>query len=292
MRTGRILLVTLATTLAAVAVLTAVVLAPAAANAGENLIVNPGFEEPAGDGTQPPSSWTALTSSPYRGVYPDAHSGPFSAYLHGGSGSYSQTVPVGASAYYMFEVYTRVNASTNETVTLDIRDSAGFVLDTYSWSSSDHGWSRHIKYLETPVHAWDAVVTLAISGDSAGEAWFDDVALEERVTDISCFIATAAYGSGLNDHVEALREFRDSHMAGNPVGSGLVSAYYDISPPIAEFIDDHPALKPLVRAALFPAVAVSESALASDWAKAVLAGAATLLFVSGALLVRKAYRRV
>jgi len=76
-----------------------------------------------------------------------------------------------------------------------------------------------------------------------------------------CFIATAAYGSYLDSHVQTLRDFRDSYMVTNPVGRSLVSAYYRLSPPIAEFIDDHPSLKPVVRVALLPAVAVSTVAI-------------------------------
>jgi len=76
-----------------------------------------------------------------------------------------------------------------------------------------------------------------------------------------CFIATAAYGSYLDSHVETLRDFRDQYLVTNPVGSALVSVYYDISPPVAEFIDDHPALKPILRIGLLPAVAMSTVAL-------------------------------
>ena len=86
---------------------------------------------------------------------------------------------------------------------------------------------------------------------------------EQTVQDgqAGCFIATAAYGSYLDSHVETLRDFRDSYMVTNPVGSALVSAYYKLSPPLADFINDHPALKPIVRVALLPAVAMSMVAL-------------------------------
>ena len=47
----------------------------------------------------------------------------------------------------------------------------------------------------------------------------------------------------------------------NPVWRALVAAYYKISPPIAKFIGEHPALKPVVRVALLPAIAVSTIAL-------------------------------
>jgi thermitase len=76
-----------------------------------------------------------------------------------------------------------------------------------------------------------------------------------------CFIATAAYGSYLEHHVNTLRSFRDHYLLTNPLGSWLVSAYYTVSPPIAEFIESHPQVKPIVRFSLMPAVAMSRLAL-------------------------------
>ena len=76
-----------------------------------------------------------------------------------------------------------------------------------------------------------------------------------------CFIATAAYGSYLDSHVQTLRDFRDSYMVTNPIGQSFVSTYYRLSPPIAEFIDDHPALKPVVRVGLLPAIVFSSVAI-------------------------------
>ena len=107
---------------------------------------------------------------------------------------------------------------------------------------------------------------------------------EEPPPEGGCFIATAAYGSYLDSHVETLRNFRDSYMVNNPVGSALVSAYYKLSPPVADFIDDHPTLKPVVRAALMPAVAMSTVAVSTTLAeKAAIVGA--LLLVSALAVV-------
>jgi hypothetical protein len=55
----------------------------------------------------------------------------------------------------------------------------------------------------------------------------------------------------------------------NPVGSSLVSLYYKLSPPVAEFINEHPALKPVVRAGLLPAVAISTVAVNTTSAEKV-----------------------
>lgn len=226
-------------------------------SAANNLVRNPGFEDPAGDGTQPPTYWTASTTSPYRDEPPDVHLGSYSAYLHGSSGSYTQTVTIGGNATYTFEAYARANASATETVSVKIRDSSAAILDERSWSGSNHGWTKRLAVIVTPEKAWDALITLSISGDSAAEAWFDDIAFEQK----GCFVATSAYGSYLDRHVETLRSFRDSYMLTNPLGSGLVSAYYTLSPPVAQFVDDHPGLKPIARIALLPAVALSSAAV-------------------------------
>jgi endonuclease/exonuclease/phosphatase family metal-dependent hydrolase len=95
-----------------------------------------------------------------------------------------------------------------------------------------------------------------------------------------CFIATAAYGSYLDSHVETLRQFRDDYLLTNPVGQALVSTYYKVSPPVAEFIDEHPALKPVVRAALLPAVAISEVAIGTTMAqKTAIMGSLALVSI-------------
>lgn len=76
-----------------------------------------------------------------------------------------------------------------------------------------------------------------------------------------CFIATAAYGTPMAEEIQVLREFRDKYLLTNPAGQALVNFYYKVSPPIAEFIGEHPGLKPIVRAGLAPAIAVSTVAV-------------------------------
>lgn len=72
-----------------------------------------------------------------------------------------------------------------------------------------------------------------------------------------CFIATACYGTSMADEVKVLKSFRDQYLLTNPVGKALVSAYYKISPPVADFIKKHPVLKKMVKTALRPVVWVS-----------------------------------
>jgi hypothetical protein len=97
----------------------------------------------------------------------------------------------------------------------------------------------------------------------------------------ACFIATAAYGTAMAEEIQILREFRDGYLLTNPLGKGLVDFYYKVSPPIAEFITEHPSLKPIVRAGLLPAVATSTVAVnTAPVEKAAIAGLLALISVA------------
>jgi hypothetical protein len=85
--------------------------------------------------------------------------------------------------------------------------------------------------------------------------------VEEEPSGGGCFIATAAYGTPMAEEIQILREFRDEYLLTNPVGQAFTDLYYKFSPPIANFITDHPSLKPIVRAGLLPAVAMSAVAV-------------------------------
>lgn len=73
-------------------------------------------------------------------------------------------------------------------------------------------------------------------------------------TDDACFIATAAYGSPLEEHVTLLRQFRDSYLLTNNIGQRFVALYYHFSPSIADTIRDNAILQTVVRLALFPVI--------------------------------------
>ncbi len=145
-----------------------------------------------------------------------------------------------------------------------------------------------------------------IRGEGAGEAILDLLdqpklehcksvqVIESTGDDGWCFIATAAYGSYMDSHVNVLRQFRDSYMMTNPIGRGLVSVYYSLSPPLAQFIDDNPSLKPVVRAGLWPVVSLGTVAINTTLVqKMAIAGGLALVFITILWLVRRrAYRRL
>jgi uncharacterized repeat protein (TIGR01451 family) len=71
---------------------------------------------------------------------------------------------------------------------------------------------------------------------------------------VSCFIATAAYGSPIEPHVMALRQFRDRYLQNSTLGRAFIRFYYRYSPPIAAVIAEHDWLRLLVRMLLTPLV--------------------------------------
>jgi hypothetical protein len=62
-----------------------------------------------------------------------------------------------------------------------------------------------------------------------------------------CFIATACYGSRECVEVECLRVFRDKSLLKRPLGRVFTSIYYLVSPPIARWLDNHPAISSFIR---------------------------------------------
>jgi polyhydroxybutyrate depolymerase len=107
-----------------------------------------------------------------------------------------------------------------------------------------------------------------------------------------CFIATAAYGTPMAEEIQILREFRDEYLITNPLGQAFVDLYYRVSPPIAEFITEHPSLKPIVRTVLVPAVVMSTIATNTALAeKIVLVGSLVLVSVVVAIWVTRRRRK-
>jgi hypothetical protein len=76
-----------------------------------------------------------------------------------------------------------------------------------------------------------------------------------------CFIATAAYGSYLNPHVQVLREFRDAFLIPNPLGRKLVHLYYRYAPCIANGLGNCGSLRFIVRQGLLPLIGMSSLSL-------------------------------
>jgi hypothetical protein len=100
-----------------------------------------------------------------------------------------------------------------------------------------------------------------------------------------CFIATAAYGSNMDRHVKILIEFRDKRLVTNPIGRGIVDAYYTLSPPVASHLHKHPSARAVVRYALIPITGIAYISLSIH--PLVLLFSFLLLLLTGVYCVRR-----
>ncbi|MES3038012.1 MAG: CFI-box-CTERM domain-containing protein [Bdellovibrionota bacterium] len=106
------------------------------------------------------------------------------------------------------------------------------------------------------------------------------------LSDKKCFIATAAYGSDMDQHVETLRVFRNEFMAHSALGRAMVKAYYRLSPPLADFISHNEVLKTATRLVLWPLVWLAELSVKFG-ANLLLIIFAGLFSIAGIFILRR-----
>jgi hypothetical protein len=92
------------------------------------------------------------------------------------------------------------------------------------------------------------------SGSTTGNGSIAPATVSSGSSNSGCFIATAAYGSYLDPHVKVLRNFRDEVLLQNRLGTAFVKFYYKHSPPIADYIAQHGALRIIFRLLLTPVI--------------------------------------
>ncbi len=147
----------------------------------------------------------------------------------------------------------------------------------YCFRMASQDNTKHIQYL-TPTTVCPATTPLC-----------DDVCMMPSevvgiLSDKKCFIATAAYGSDMDQHVQMLRKFRNEYMAPFWLGRKLIKTYYKLSPPFARWISDKENMKSIARGALWPIMGWAELALRFGWSVII----APFLFVGlGLVLLRK-----
>jgi hypothetical protein len=108
--------------------------------------------------------------------------------------------------------------------------------------------------------------------DFKAQLKYDDTVIEGttlQFTTISitdgCFIATAAYGTPTAEQIDVLREFRDGVLLKSTAGSQFVALYYQLSPPVAEFIAGNELLRTLVRELLVDPIVWVVEATGDMW---------------------------
>ncbi|NVB42956.1 hypothetical protein G6O69_34360 [Pseudenhygromyxa sp. WMMC2535] len=82
-----------------------------------------------------------------------------------------------------------------------------------------------------------------------------------QTIDGACFIATAAWGKGWGEELQALRWFRDEYMVGKPLAHDMVRMYYAYGPTLAKMIRDVPQARAMARLVLRPIARLARDAV-------------------------------
>jgi len=112
-------------------------------------------------------------------------------------------------------------------------------------SQTEYEFKAHLKYNNTVIEGTTLQFTTLPSG--------------------GCFIATAAYGTPTAEQIDVLREFRDIVLLESTAGSQFVALYYQLSPPVADFISRSSFLRTLVRELLVDPVVWVVEATGDIW---------------------------
>ena len=82
---------------------------------------------------------------------------------------------------------------------------------------------------------------------------------ETRQEEEGCLIATASFGSSMANEVQMLREIRDNQLLQTKSGyafmSGFNAFYYSFAPTIAQWENDNPVFKEVVKTTITPLIA-------------------------------------
>jgi len=144
-------------------------------------------------------------------------------------------------------------------------EGKNLVLDTgRNWLSNALGVSPPADKPRPSLKARVTACVLGEIGTLGGVLDAGEIALNARIEEIQaeqaagaaileaflfddCFIATAAYGTKSAAEIDVLRHFRDEVLMQSAAGRELVDCYYACSPPVADFIARHDALRTVVR---------------------------------------------
>ena len=273
-------------TLAVLFIVTAVLLfLPSGYISAAGMVVNPGFEY--GE-DEDPLGW-ALSGNAMRASSGPIHEGTWVALVTGAGDVLTQWVgDITAMAAYEAWGWIYVSGNVTGVIALDFwAGKEGTQLSpTIMLSATDtnNAYVQKASSMETPPGTTHLRIRLlATNWSDGGEARFDGIGVWPAPKGLFgdwCFIATAAYDTPMAEEIQILRDFRDGYLLTNPAGEAMVGLYYRVSLPIAQFITEHPALKPIVRAGLAPAIVLSTIAVNTGPAeKTVMVGLLTLFLV-------------
>lgn len=165
----------------------------------------------------------------------------------------------GASTIYLSDSYTITQAdldagSVENTVTASGLDENGDAVIDYGSSTITTGATEGEEeetdetcFLTT--YPWNFYASLAaLVATACGIVWIAE--------DSPCMVATAAYGTPMAGKINLLRTFRDTWLLESAGGTAFVDFYYRNGGLLADFVARHNWAARMVRAALYPILAI------------------------------------
>ena len=163
----------------------------------------------------------------------------------GGGGEYDLTIASSAGG--------SVTIPGEGTFTYD----EGKVVNLVATPEADYNFVNWSGDVDTIADVNDASTTITMDSSYSIRANFSGNGVVAEVVEEASGYCTVIAAEMWERAKKLLRGFRDEALMTNAAGRALVDVYYKVSPPIAEFITEHPSLKPIVRVGLLPAVAIS-----------------------------------
>lgn len=255
------------TVLLVLAVMISVILiaVPSPVSAG-GLVVNQGFESPLG------SEWL-VSGSAGRVCSGPVYEGTCAGEIAGAGGSLTQWVGnITPKGNYQFWGWVYATSNVYGILEVDywlIEGGNQTQLTATAMVPITNTGGNYVEgniTVKAPLFATHARIRLVQSGNwSSGleDVRFDDIGLYAP----GCFIATAAYGTDTAKQIDVLRAFRDQVLLKDPLGARLVSLYYRLSPPAANYISQHEVLRTVVRDALVNPIVSLTSATQAIWGR-------------------------
>jgi hypothetical protein len=238
---------------------------PSPVSAG-GLVVNQSFESPLG------SEWSVSGSAGQVCTGP-VYEGTCAAEITGAGGSLTQWVGnITPKGNYQFWGWVYATSNVYGALEIDywlIEDGNQTQLTSTAIVPITNTGGNYVEgniTVRAPLFATHARIRLVELGNwSSGheDVRFDEIGLYAP----GCFIATAAYGTDTAKQLDVLRAFRDQVLLKDPLGSRLVSLYYRFSPPAANYISQHNALRTVVRDALVNPIVTLTTVTESIWGR-------------------------
>jgi len=149
-----------------------------------------------------------------------------------------------------------IQTAMSVSLTLTIVEPEGVTRTLYGTSAPDGTFGLEVMLNKKGKYAF----VVSFEGDLKHEASKSSEVYVEAEEKKACMIATAAYVSELDPHVQFLRGFRDDFALKTFAGSNFMEVfnawYYSFSPSVASFISTNELLRSATRVTLYPLIGI------------------------------------